>query len=186
MNYRYKDFYIKDTPNYKSLRSENANFVFDKRNGTMHTWGKTLDDDAEMFPAPTICDMEVTTICDNGCPFCYKSNTTNGKYMTFETFKEVFDKLPESLTQIAFGADARLVSNPDLFKMTWYAREHGVIPNITAANIDKETAARLSAVCGAVAVSVYEDKNIAYESVKNLIDAGLIGKNTKIYVRKNK
>lgn len=104
---------------------------------------------------------------------CYKSNTTKGTYMTLETFKKLFNKLPKSLTQIAFGADARLVSNPDLIDIMNYTRQHGVIPNITAANIDDKTAGKLADICGAVAISVYDDKNIAYDSVERLVNNGL-------------
>ena len=104
---------------------------------------------------------------------CYKSNTTKGSYMTFETFKKVFDKLPKTLTQIAFGADATLESNPDIWKIIEYSRNNDVIPNITVADINDMTAKRLAYYCGAVAVSRYENKDICYNSVKKLTDAGM-------------
>ena len=92
----------------KYMRSENANYDFDKKTGQMVTWGKTIDDDPELFPGPTIADIEITTIC-NGvdgvvCKHCYKSNNPSGENMTIDTFKKVFESLPKTLTQIAFGA----------------------------------------------------------------------------------
>ncbi|KKL18767.1 hypothetical protein LCGC14_2472240, partial [marine sediment metagenome] len=107
------------------------------------------------------------------CQFCYKSNNPNGRNLSFENFKTMIDKLPRLLTQIAFGCDSRAESNPDLFKMMKYCREIGVIPNITVADISDDIARQLCEVCGAVAVSRYEDKNICYDSVKKLTDGGL-------------
>jgi hypothetical protein len=77
------------------------------------------------------------------------------------------------LTQIVFGADSRAESNPDLWKMMDYCREKGIVPNITVAEITGETADKLVAKCGAVAVSRYEDKNICYDTVQKLTDRGL-------------
>ncbi len=171
--YEYDGFVVKDFGDSKSFRSPNANYDFFKSDGMMATWGATMKDDAEFFPAPNIADIEITTICNNGCKFCYKSNNSNGSYMTFETFKEIFDKLPKSLTQIAFGADATLESNPDIWKIMQYSYDNGITPNITVANISDETAGKLSKLCGAVAVSRYDDKNLCYDSVKRLTDLGM-------------
>jgi hypothetical protein len=77
------------------------------------------------------------------------------------------------LTQVAFGADSKAESNPDLWKMMDYCREKGIIPNITVAQISDETADKLVAKCGAVAVSRYENKDICYDTVKKLTDRGL-------------
>lgn len=87
---------------------------------------------------------------------CYKSNNPNGKNMSFETFKTIFDKLPDTMTQIAFGADASCEANPDIWKMMEYCRKNNVVPNITVADISEDTAVRLSSLCGAVAVSHYQ------------------------------
>jgi len=77
------------------------------------------------------------------------------------------------LTQVAFGADSRAESNPDLWGMMDYCRDKGIVPNITVAEITDETADKLVEKCGAVAVSRYEDKNICYDTVKKLTDRGL-------------
>lgn len=106
---------------------------------------------------------------------CYKSNTCKGFNMSFDTFKQIFERVNKNkfLTQIAFGADSQAKTNPDLFKMMEYTRDNGVIPNITVAQIDKETAIKLANLCGAVSVSRYEQKDACYDSVKLLTDAGL-------------
>jgi len=166
---------INDGKFVKKLTSENYNFVFDKRTGFFARWGATKKDDPA-FGLPEIADIEVTTIC-NGvkgklCGFCYKANNPCGKNMSFATFKTIFDKLPKSITQIAFGADASATSNPDLFMMMEYCRANGVIPNITVADISPDIAKKLAEVCGAVSVSYY-GKDSCYGSIKLLSDFGL-------------
>lgn len=174
--------YLNEETGVKYFISPEANYTFDSKSGMMCMWGKTFKDSPTVFPAPNILDIEITDICSGigygenrrVCPFCYKSNLpTNDSNMSFETFKKIFDILPKSLTQIAFGADATLTSNPDLWKMMEYCRENGVVPNITAAQIDDETADKLVQYCGAVAISKYHDKDICYDSIKRLTDRGL-------------
>ena len=172
-----KKYTIVENEKKKILSSSEANYIFDKETGNMLTWGKTKDDDAIMFPAPTILDLEITTSCSGVsgvlCPFCYKSNNPHGKNMSYDTFKKIFDKLPKSLTQIAFGADSKGLSNPDMFDMMLYARDKGVIPNITVAELNEDTACKLASICGAVAVSRYANKDVCYDSIKMLTDCGL-------------
>lgn len=165
--------------NVKMIRSDGYNYNFNKETGYFERWGHTKEDDPEYSVAgPEICDMEITTICDGigdkgPCDFCYKSNTKNGTYMSFDTFKELFHKLPKTINQLAFGADAKCKSNPDTFKIMQYCRDNEVIPNVTVADIDNDTAEKLSKLCGAVSVSYYGDKDICFGSVKKLTDNGL-------------
>jgi MoaA/NifB/PqqE/SkfB family radical SAM enzyme len=98
--------------------------------------------------------------------------------MTFEEFKTIFHKIPKTLTQIAFGADAGGFTNPDLFKMMEYCRNNDyniVVPNITVADISDEVADKLAELAGAVAVSFYKHagKDICYNSIKKLTDRGM-------------
>jgi len=166
----------------KEVSSSSYNYHFDKMTGQFARWGYSFESDPEYAPAPEILDIEVTTICDHGCAFCYKSNTANGTNMSFETFRTIIDKFPKMLTQVAFGADASATSNPDLFRMMWYARGAGFIPNITVADISDETAIKLANVCGAVAVSRYSDAQVCYDSIKRLTAAGLEQVNIHVLV----
>jgi len=170
-------FQITENEKFKKMTSSDANYIFNKINGQMITWGKTLEDDAEKFPGPTIADIEITTSCDGVkgqlCSFCYKANNPHGKNMSFETFQKVFDNLPKTITQIAFGADSKAKSNPDIWKIMEYSKNNGVIPNITVAEIDDKVADKLAFYCGAVAVSRYADKDVCYDSVKKLTNRGM-------------
>ena len=159
----------------KLIRSKDYNYNFNKINGYFERWGKTLNDDPEYAPFPEILDLEITTSCKYCCPWCYKSNNINGKNLSFGNFKIIFDKINKNntLTQIAFGVDAHCTSNPDIWKMMEYCREHSVIPNVTVAELDDETADLISKYCGACAVSQYDNKDICYNTVKKLTDRGM-------------
>lgn len=162
----------------KRVRLEDYNYDFDTTTGFFARWGKTKQDDPQMSPIGNeILDIEITDSCSGvsgigPCRFCYKSNNPNGRNMSFETFKTIFDKLPPNTTQIAFGLDSSCTANPDTFKIMEYTRSKGVVPNVTVAEISEETAEKLASLCGAVAVSHY-DTEICKRSISYLYKYGL-------------
>lgn len=172
----------------KRVRTNGYNYDFNYETGFFARWGKDFENDPDFSPlGPEILDLEATTICKGPggklCHFCYKSNSPNGKNMSFDTFKKILDKMPNNLTQVAFGVDAQCESNPDIWKMMDYCRnneKNKIIPNITVADISDEVADKLVKYCGAVAVSRYAEKDICYNSVKKLTDRGL--KQTNIHI----
>lgn len=173
-----KTYIIMDGKFTKIVVGEDYKYIFNKVNGNFKRWGKTYEDDPSYSPiGAEILDIEITTIC-NGikgklCPMCYKSNTPNGKNMSFDTFKKIMDKQGNNLTQIAFGVDSMATSNPDLWKMAAYCRTLGIVPNITVADVSDEVADKLMNVMGAVAISRYAEKNVCYDSIKKLTDRGM-------------
>jgi len=162
---------------WKVITGPDFNTMFNMSDGRTYTWGARFEDDPQFCPiGPLILDIEVSTICNGSCSFCYKSNTSRGKNMTLDTFKEIFHKIPVNLTQIAFGIGA-LDANPDLWDIMRYCRENDynkVVPNITINGIDftSTQADKLVEICGAVAVSHYSDNN-CFRAVKMLSDRGL-------------
>jgi len=144
--------------------SKNYNYIFNQDNGVFARWGSKLIEDPDYSPfGPEIMDIEISTIC-NGidgipCKFCYKSNSSYGENMSYDIFKKIFHKIPQTLTQIAFGIGS-LNTNPDIWKILGYCRQNYyniVIPNITINGWDlKDHDARsLANICGSVAVSNY-------------------------------
>ena len=145
--------------------------MFNLNTGYFLRWGKTFDDDPEYCPfGDEILDIEVSTICHNNCPFCYKTNTSEGENMSFENFKIIVDKLPPVITQIAFGI-GDINANPDLWKMMEYSRSKNIIPNITINGkfLTDNILLNLKKYCGAVAVSLY-DKETCFNVIKKLTD----------------
>ena len=176
------EYKIGENEDLKILRSETVNYNFNKKTGYMETYGKTKDEDPTFSPmGPFIADIEISTIChginNRPCTFCYKSNTGVGENMSLETFKKVFGKLGPSLTQVAFGL-GDLSGNPELWDIMSYCRNNGknyVVPNITinGDGLTDEYADKLVSLCGAVAVSQYNPKDVCYDAVKKLTDKGL-------------
>ena len=179
----------------RAVQAKDGSFhmMFRKSDGFTAKWGRTMDDDPTHCPwGNEIADIEITTACrgirsiDKAtgktsvndcdrrvCDFCYKSNKPNGSYMFFDTFKIVFDKMnqPRTMTQIALGVDAECGTNPDVWCIMDYCNENGVTPNVTVADISKETAENIVRRCGACAVSCYErNRNCCYDSIKLLTD----------------
>jgi radical SAM protein with 4Fe4S-binding SPASM domain len=171
---KYKLTQLKNGNLGKIVRSDDYNFNFDCKTGQFMRWGATPQDDPEWARyGPEIADIEISTICNAGCKFCYKGNTGCGQNMSLNTFKEVFDKLPDHLTQIAFGI-GDMDSNPDLWDIMNYSKKHNVVPNITVngKNMTDEHYDKLAVTCGAVAVSLY-DYDECYNTVKELTDRGM-------------
>lgn len=158
----------------KGVKSDNYNFLFDCTNGNFMRWGKTKEDNPTFSPyGPEIADIEISTKCSKGCPHCYKSNTPEGKIMDWVTFKRIFEKLPKTVTQIAFGI-GDIWANPYMYPIFEYCRENNVVPNVTinGQGLLDYDAKKLSELCGAVAVSNYEDKE-CFEAIEKLYNNGL-------------
>jgi len=181
-----------DNEKIKAVESEDYNYIFRKSDGFFARWGRTKEDNPLYAPTPEILDIEITERCSGvpnkdgiriPCSFCYKSNTPDGQVMSFNNFKQIIDKMPW-LTQCALGADSTGTSNPDMFRMMHYARSNGIIPNLTIADVSDEIADELVKVCGAVAVSRYENKDICYNSIKKLSDRGLKQTNMHMLIAK--
>ena len=171
-------YQIVETDEIKILRSPDYNYNFNKKNGLFMRWGKDIGDDPQFSPfGPELLDCEISIGgCSGKCPFCYKNNTDASPInMTFQTFKQILDKMPNTLTQIAFGI-TNIQANPDFISMMRYCRTTGIIPNFTLSGIDltDELAQECAKLVGAVAVSCYQkDKNICYDTVKKFTDLGL-------------
>jgi len=176
-------FQLRENREYKIFNSPNYNYIFNKRNGFHARWGKTKQDDPDYSKfGPEITDIEISTICNGlgigkSCRFCYKSNTSKGSYMGFETFKKVFHNLPRTLTQIAFGI-GDIDANPDMWKIFEYCRSNNhnyVVPNVTTNGykMTPEILDKLASMCGAVAVSRYNPQGFCYNTVNALTGRGM-------------
>lgn len=171
-------FKVLDSKKVKLVKSANYHSYFNKETGLFVRYGATKEEDPEMCEiGPEILDMEISVNgCPNACPFCYKSNqNSEPTNMSFETCKAIIDKMPPTLTQIAFGITG-VQTNPDFLRMMKYAREKGIIPNFTLSGIDltEGLADEIAKVIGGCAVSAYQtDKDMCYDTVKMFTDRGI-------------
>lgn len=171
----------------KVIKSAEYNSIFNKKNGFFARWGKDKNDDPQMCPfGPELLDLEISSgFCKNNCLFCYKGNGPNQQVqnMTLETFKEVVDKFPKVLSQIAFGITS-LTANPDFFRMMDYCREIGIVPNFTMTGIDlsEELADEIVKRVGAVAISLHEkEPKVGYRAISMMADRDLKQTNVHLF-----
>jgi MoaA/NifB/PqqE/SkfB family radical SAM enzyme len=169
---------LREGQEFKAIRSQGYNYNFNKITGAFARWGATKEDDPCWSPfGPEILDLEISTgACKGRCKFCYKENGTprqETKHMTLETFQDLLSRMPDTLTQIAFGI-TDVYANPDFFLIMEHAREQGVVPNYTThgLDMDDEAAYHTARLCGAVAVSVV-NKEKTYDAIKMLTDKGM-------------
>ncbi len=52
-----------------TLKSVGHNYAFNSKSGVFARWGHTPKDDPS-WGYPELADIEISTICANGCPFC--------------------------------------------------------------------------------------------------------------------
>lgn len=174
-------FHIFENKDYKLIRSKNYNYNFNKKTGYFERWGKTKEDDPDQAPVPEILDIEISTICHQKCKSCYKTLTPQGENMSLATYKKILDKLCWEvkgkkipfIQQVAFGIGS-IDANPDLFEIFKYTRDRGVIPNLTinGFRMTSEYFDQIATLCGACAVSHYED-NACYGAVEQLTSRGM-------------
>ena len=183
---------VVDSKTKKVLMSKDYNFSFDKETGVFHRWGKTYFEDPQFCPyGPEILDLEISVgDCAGNCPWCYKANSIgNGYHMSLETFKEILDKMPATLTQVALGL-TDISANKDLIPILKYSREKGIVPNFTLAGygLTEEILAEVAPLVGAIAVSVYpHNKELAYETARRFLQAGVKQTNFHLlYYQENK
>jgi radical SAM protein with 4Fe4S-binding SPASM domain len=176
-------YHVTENDRVKIAAADGYNYIFDKVTGNFVRWGKTKEDDPEMAPCPEILDIEISTACDgvpdvdgktSPCRFCYKANKRTGTQMSFETYQELFARLPKTVTQIAFGI-TNIYGYDDMWRIFEYTRANGVVPNVTinGHGLTDEFADRLVSLMGAVAVSRYEPSDTCYDAVKALTDRGM-------------
>lgn len=168
---------IKNDKNIKTIKSENYNLYFNKNNGLIMRWGKNKKQKpyfCEM--GPELLNIEISTVCSNECPYCYKSNTKNGKNMSFNTFQRILRMLmrdTKALTKINFEI-GDINANPDIWEIFNYTKQSGIISNVTinGKNITDNEYNNLVKYCEEVSVSNH-DIDVCLNTVKKLTDKGL-------------
>ena len=150
--------------NFKVINTPTYNYKFNKVDGYFCRWGKTKDDDPIYAPlGPEIVDIEISTICNKNCRWCYKSNINKGKNMNVESYEKIIKILNQNytLTQIALGI-GDIDTNPDLEKILKVTRDNDIVPNITinGTRMNEYYYDLLAKYCGAVSISRYDDNQL--------------------------
>ncbi len=105
---------------------------------------------------PTLVDIQITSVCTQGCPHCYASSVFRGKHIPFDDLCRIFDQCADSgVLQVALGGGDPLL-HPDFVRILEAVRLRGMVPNVTTsgAYFTPENLRALRKYCGAVALSL--------------------------------
>jgi radical SAM protein with 4Fe4S-binding SPASM domain len=147
----------------------------------------TDDESVGRLSAPTEVHFAITNKCSVGCPHCYMNagQQDEGELDT-ASFKRALDVLAKmKVFHIALGGGEAL-ERPDLFEIAQYARQKGLVPNLTTSG-SKLTAdiVKQMKIFGQVNISidgignsygVFRNKDmfpIADSAIETLIEAGV-------------
>lgn len=113
------------------------------------------DDAPPWLRAPTEVHLMTTNRCPAGCPGCYTSAVPEADDAPTERMKDTLRSLAEAgVFHVALGGGESLL-RPDLFDLAAFARELGLIPNLTTSGIGMNAErARACRVFGQVNVSL--------------------------------
>ncbi|MFO7900134.1 MAG: radical SAM protein [Planctomycetota bacterium] len=105
------------------------------------------DDSIGALSAPVEVHMACTNQCSMGCPHCYMdSRETDPDQMHTASFKAAVKRLADmGVFHVALGGGEAL-ERPDLFELARYARQVGLVPNLTTngALVTPEVAQKLT------------------------------------------
>ena len=160
-----KLYYDDIQSNIRKVTMPDYKYAFNTVTGMFARWGKTFKDNPKIAPlGPEIADIEISTVCNGNCKFCYKANKAEGNNMSIDVYKKVIDILNQNntLSQVALGV-GDIAANKDLEEILTYSRENRIVPNITISSndetVDEEYTDLLAKYCGAVSISNYDYKN---------------------------
>lgn len=148
---------------YKYYHSDNNyNYAFNTNDGKFIRFSNKYNIDPKISKlGPEIADIEISTLCNNRCPFCYKGNNKNGKNMSVQLYKKIINTLNQNntLTQVALGVGTvESIDIEDFKDILSYTRSLCIVPNITIPSykIDKEYMDAIAKYCGAISISNYD------------------------------
>lgn len=120
------------------------------------TLWKASNERIETLSAPTEVHFAATNRCNGSCRHCYMSSGSElDRELTTERFKEAIDILAEKkVFHIALGGGEALLRD-DFFEIAAYARQKGIVPNLTISGINVTPAnAEKMKILGQVNISI--------------------------------
>ncbi len=117
---------------------------------------KSEDESIGLLSAPTEVHFAATNKCNVSCRHCYMdSGKQLEQELTTEQFKEALDILAElKVFHIALGGGEAILRK-DFFEIAEYAREKGLVPNLTISGVDvKPSDAEKMKILGQVNISI--------------------------------
>jgi len=156
----------------KKFENSDYKITFDSENGLEILQGINGKPDPFFLQLPSLLDIGIMGHCENNCHFCYQSDYYEDN-MTLDNFRMIIDQVKVHTNQVALGGRGDPNLHENFKEIVEYARDNHVIPNYTTSGIGlTDEQIEISKLCGAVAVSDYEQE-YTYNAIKRFMDAGI-------------
>lgn len=121
---------------------------------------------------PSLLDIGIMGTCKNKCYFCYQGHEDKPN-MKLEDLKKIIDQSKYHVNQVALGGRGDPNKHESFKDIIEYCKSNKVVPNYTTSGIDlTDEEIEISKMCGAVAVSAYNE-NHTYEALNKFIKADI-------------
>ena len=156
----------------RRFKNDDYELLFNTSTGLELLQGINGKGDPFSLCLPSLLDIGVMGSCKNKCSFCYQGNDYQPN-MRLSDFQSIIDVVSHHTNQVALGGRGDPNKHPKFAEMLEYCRKNNVVPNYTTSGIDlTEDEVEISKMCGAVAVSDYENF-FTYDALKLFMDAGI-------------
>ena len=153
---------------------EGYNFVGIPETGVTFRWGNDFSENPYMAPWPELADISISNYCTNGCSYCYRESSEEGKFISLEDYEIILKELTNgkygSVFQIALGGGEPLL-HPDFKEIIRITREvYEIIPNYTTCGrfFNSENIEATRNYCGAVAISWDPYRDLSIEELSEI------------------
>lgn len=164
----------------KVVKDDKYIIIFNTETGQEILTGTGGNPDPFVLEYPSLIDCGIMGHCLNDCPTCYQGNNTQS-HMSLENFKLIVDQSKNYTNQIAVGGHGDPNLHPQFKEMIEYAKLNTVewknnsiiiINYTTSGNNLSDDQVEISKMCGAVAVSDY-DQPFTYSAINRFLNAGI-------------
>lgn len=107
--------------------------------------------------SPELLDVSITNYCENGCSFCYRQSSVDGRHMSMQDMHKIINQASEAgVMQMAIGG-GNPNQHPQFIEILKCVRENGIVPTYTSNGngLTDEILEATRKYCGAMAVSAY-------------------------------
>lgn len=156
----------------KCFRNNDYVLLFNTASGMEILSGVDGKPDPFALMLPSLLDVGIMGTCIHSCPFCYQGRDKEPN-MKLGHFMSIIDQVKHHTNQIALGGRGDPNKHEHFKEIVEYCRSRGVIPNYTTSGINlTDDEIEISKLCGAVAVSDYEQE-YTYDALQRFINAGI-------------
>jgi radical SAM protein with 4Fe4S-binding SPASM domain len=139
-----KGNYSLDTPEREELFTRNRAYGVENDYCRNRKEWEEFPNKFHVADYPLLVDLELSTLCNLKCPFCYTitedfSKKVDARLMDFELFKKVIDEIGNRVFAIRLSLRGEPTIHPNFIETIRYAKENGIKEVSTLTNGSKLT-----------------------------------------------